>query len=1219
MNNLIPPSSVSPFYRLFPALIISIVAFLLFPVVGSMQSRGRTGQSDLVGFSITGNVQSDGANLAGAAVVLSGGASASTTTDPNGNYSFTGLTGGLNYTVTPYKSGYVFTPDNQTFANLQANQLANFLNGAPLCAPAALGLTAWYKGENNGSDSSSGGVTGSIDGNGTTRFAAGKVGQAFSFDGIDQRIAVPDAQSNSPASAITIDAWINPFRVNQQQVFVSKYNNLTSQDAFTLNSDATGSKLEFRVYQTGDSGGPYRIIQTTNGVLSVNVWTHIAGTFDTATQIMKIYVNGVDTPTTVIVSSGTLTSIFNSIEPIRLGDFINSAGNHVNFFQGLIDEAQIFDRELSQAEIQNIYASGSAGVCTQFNPTVLLSGDGNANDSSGNGDNGTIQGGVTYAAGKIGQAFSLNGTNGAIRINEAANNLNFGAGDLTIDTWVKFTETGRERFLFRNGYRGSSDNVRLSIFTDSRAELYVQDTAGNVADTFSANALNDGSWHHLVGVRSNKTVSLYVDGSLQNSQTNASLGSFNSSCGLDFVGAGGISANCTPNADNYFFGGLIDEFQVYKRALSPTEIQTQYSLGNAGIGHGSTFTISAGSLDTSFGMGGKVITPIGSGDDFANSVAIQSDGKIVAAGSRVKGTSSDFAVLRYNTDGSLDTAFGVGGKATTPIGTSGGSANSVVIQTDGKIIAIGSGVVGSAYNFALVRYNIDGSLDSSFGTGGKVTTAIGSSSSFAYFGIIQSDGKIVVAGHSANSVYDFALARYNTDGSLDSFFGTGGKVTTNINNSSNDDISSVGIQSDGKIIMTGYNYYGVGNTTKIEVARYTGNGLLDNSFGSGGIVTTSIGDRGDASTSSLIQPDNKIVVAGISYTGTGLNAHNDILLIRYNSDGSFDTSFGTSGKVIIQTAPPNGNYLYQQLNSIAIQQDGKIVGTGYLYNGSNEDFAAIRFNINGSLDTTFGKDGKVSTPVGSYDDFSTSVAIHPDGRIVAAGSSNNGSNYDFALVRYSANGTNVNVAPLSNLSVNFSNVSQPGYTVATYLGSSQLPVLPSIYALPANSPLFDIRTSAVYTGNVTVRFSVPNIADATACSKLLSLHFENGAWTPTTNTAPSYNSGTLVCTVTQTVTSLSPFAVVQNLAPTAAGVSVSGRVASSDGMGIRNARLTLTRTNGNVMQAVTGAFGYYRFDDIPAGETVIIGVSSKRYLFAQPTRVLTVNDAVDDVDFTAGP
>jgi len=174
-----------------------------------------------------------------------------------------------------------------------------------------------------------------------------------------------------------------------------------------------------------------------------------------------------------------------------------------------------------------------------------------------------------------------------------------------------------------------------------------------------------------------------------------------------------------------------------------------------------TQTPTSGSLDTTFNTTGKVTTAIGAINDSALAVAIQSDGKIVAAGYSYNGANYDFALVRYNTDGSLDTTFNTTGKVTTAIGASNDSAYVIAIQSDGKIVAAGYSDNGANDDFALVRYNTDGSLDTTFNTTGKVTTAIGASNDYAYAVAIQSDGKIVAAGYSYNGANDdFALVRY---------------------------------------------------------------------------------------------------------------------------------------------------------------------------------------------------------------------------------------------------------------------------------------------------------------------------------------------------------------------------------------------------------------------------------------------------------------------------
>ncbi|MFN9436542.1 MAG: delta-60 repeat domain-containing protein, partial [Planctomycetota bacterium] len=370
------------------------------------------------------------------------------------------------------------------------------------------------------------------------------------------------------------------------------------------------------------------------------------------------------------------------------------------------------------------------------------------------------------------------------------------------------------------------------------------------------------------------------------------------------------------------------------------------------------------------------------------------DGKIVVAGYAYNGSNNDFALVRYNADGTLDTSFGTGGKVTTNIGTSTDNSYSVTIQPDGKIVVAGLSSISGTNNFALVRYNADGSLDNSFGTGGIVTTDIGASHDNGYSVTLQPDGKIVVGGSASNgSDLDFALVRYNADGTIDTSFGTGGKSTTSFGTGI-DLCNSVTMQPDGKIVLAGYAK--TGTTDVFALMRCNADGTLDTSFGIDGKLTTDIGPSHETGQSVTIQSDGKIVVAGLSSVGST----DDFALVRYNANGSLDTSFGTGGKVTtaIGTVTDQGR-------SVTLQPDGKIVVGGWATIGGTNDFALVRYNNDGSLDISFGTDGKVTTAIGTSGDRGASVSLQPDGKIVVAGYAYNGSNNDFALVRYNADGS----------------------------------------------------------------------------------------------------------------------------------------------------------------------------------------------------------------------
>jgi uncharacterized delta-60 repeat protein len=410
----------------------------------------------------------------------------------------------------------------------------------------------------------------------------------------------------------------------------------------------------------------------------------------------------------------------------------------------------------------------------------------------------------------------------------------------------------------------------------------------------------------------------------------------------------------------------------------------------------------AGDLDLSFGSGGSVLTDFGKASgDGGRAVAIESDGKIVAAGFSQVGANGDpdFALARYNRHGSLDSSFGSGGKVLTDFGVaSSEQAQALAIDTKGKIVAAGWSLASGRFDFALARYNRDGSLDSSFGSGGKVLTDLGAFGSNLHAIAIESDGKIVAAGDDFSG---FALVRYNRDGSLDSTFGSGGKVLTDFGFGSS--AWSVAIQPDGKIVAAGEGItagcFPYDACHDFGLVRYNRDGSLDSSFGSGGKVLTDFGTTGfDQALDMAIEPNGKILAAGESAAA----GSDDFALARYNRDGTLDSSFGSGGKVLTDFRAGSNDEAW----AVGIEPDRKIVLAGiggYPFETGDFDFALARYNRDGSLDSSFGSEGKVLTDVGFGADYLFDAAIQPNGKIVAAGdAAGTGGIHHFALVRYLA-------------------------------------------------------------------------------------------------------------------------------------------------------------------------------------------------------------------------
>jgi uncharacterized delta-60 repeat protein len=371
--------------------------------------------------------------------------------------------------------------------------------------------------------------------------------------------------------------------------------------------------------------------------------------------------------------------------------------------------------------------------------------------------------------------------------------------------------------------------------------------------------------------------------------------------------------------------------------------------------------------------------------DLGQSVLVQPDGRILLAGSSQVGGFAGFALVRFQVDGSLDAGFNASASYTSPQGSSGDNALSAALQADGKVVLAGvsNGYPGNS-DFAVLRYNADGSLDTSFSQDGKLTTSLSTSYDVAYGVVVQHDGKMVVAGRSVGSNQDLAVVRYHANGSLDTSFSEDGKVITPVG-TEHDEGLSLALQPDGKILVAG------SSQSDFALLRYNTDGSLDTSFSGDGILTTDIASSNDSGQSVTLQPDGKIIVAGYS--------SGDIALVRYHTDGSLDASFSGDGKLTTDIG-----FRSDVGYSLTLQPDGKMLVVGSSSRNNNSDFAVLRYNTDGSLDTGFSQGGVVLTSLGSGNDVAYSVSVQSDGKILVAGSSHNGRNEDFALVRYLPDG-----------------------------------------------------------------------------------------------------------------------------------------------------------------------------------------------------------------------
>ncbi len=413
-----------------------------------------------------------------------------------------------------------------------------------------------------------------------------------------------------------------------------------------------------------------------------------------------------------------------------------------------------------------------------------------------------------------------------------------------------------------------------------------------------------------------------------------------------------------------------------------------------------------GGLDPTFGSGGQVLTPFSNYYDQANAVTTQSDGKVVIAGySDPSGSrfAYDFLVARYNADGSVDTSFGTGGRTVTDFNRSADEPSAVALQpqTSGpsKILVAGMVRNNGNDNFGLARYNANGTLDTTFGRKGKVETDLGSSGDWPSSMVVDSAGRIIVAGMGPGS--DAALVRYTANGALDTTFGSGGKLVNIIRLASGYHASSVALQGDGKIVLAGTTL-DPATSWEFVLARFNTNGTADTTFGSGGVVITHPGYN-DSFGGAAIQGDGKIVVSGSEASGYFPSA---LYLLRYNTDGTLDPGFGTGGIATIPSpgGPADGTFGPHGIGPV-IQSDGEIIVSGQFYDTTTqqENLAVVRVHPDSSMDVGFGNGGWATIQFASHDSVEA-MALQPDGRVLLAGYAQPTSTgpIEVALVRFLA-------------------------------------------------------------------------------------------------------------------------------------------------------------------------------------------------------------------------
>jgi uncharacterized delta-60 repeat protein len=869
----------------------------------------------------------------------------------------------------------------------------------PVTPAAPTGAVSRWLAEGNANDAADGN-NGTLVG-GTTFGTGVGGGQAFSLNGVNNYVNVPNAANLSlSAGSFTLSAWINPTLSgdNNNHVILDKsLDNSTIDYLFMLNQ-ATGRLNLYTRNLTNQILGP---------VIAANTWTHVVAVSDTSAGQLRLYVNGSLVATTSLVGSA-VTNTASMLIGAR-----HYQGTISDYFGGKIDDVGVYSRALSTSEVQGLYGStsatlifpaispggyrltvkntltnttgqaldgagtgtagsgnwvrdfvvpaalaavpdtsfGSNGFVTTSYPTGVVSrylAEGNANDSV-DGNSGTLTGGATFTTGvNSGQAFSFNGTSAYVNVPNAAN-LNVSGNQLSVSAWVMKTgSTGLYRAVIDKGV-GSASPFELRMARDQSTNptdyglfFGVTSTNGYVNAGYDnpATELTPNLWYHVAGTYDGSAVRLYINGNLvaQAAQTGNLITNITPVT---------IGADTNPPVSEYWKGN-IDDVALFNRALSPAEVQ---ALAQADV----------------YNVAGRT--------------ARQSDGRIVAVGYTSNGNNDDIALARYLPDGQLDPTFGNNGRVTLDLG-SFENGNGIAIQSDGKIVI--SGTTGTSNRSIVVaRFNTDGTLDASFNGTGVFTRAAGGDDNAGPVSIQPTDGKILVSGFSFwppnGAGYTAIVYRLNTDGTLDSSFGSSGLAVVKISNSSAnpDYLSAMALQPDGKILL-GAN---IGATSDIGLARLLSNGAPDSQFGSSGRLETNVSNAG--LNSLMLLPNGTFMVMGNAAAGG--------VVSRWTANGTLDTSFGSAGKVTISAMA--------SATQAVMEPSGQICVSG-ITPGSNPDFAVAALSPNGALDTTFNGSGIAVAGNPTASAYAYNMLEDPSGKLVVNGYTGNWPYVSFTLVRF---------------------------------------------------------------------------------------------------------------------------------------------------------------------------------------------------------------------------
>lgn len=465
-------------------------------------------------------------------------------------------------------------------------------------------------------------------------------------------------------------------------------------------------------------------------------------------------------------------------------------------------------------------------------------------------------------------------------------------------------------------------------------------------------------------------------------------------CGSACIDASDCSGSCPICVTGYCVdcGALGDEVSCVNEGTGASTL-CAWNGGSCDVFNTPTLSTST----VGFGTKGFTVQNFGKISE-ANAGAYYSNGRLVISGYYDNGSNADFATIRLFADGTLDTTWGSGGQVITDLNGRDDRAHGVAIDPFGRVVVAGrtqTTASSNAFDFGVVRYTSRGQLDTTFNTTGKVTTDFGSLADFARDVAYDTLNRVVVGGYrdlsGIGQNYAFAVARYDTNGILDTKFASAGRATTDVMASQHDTAVAVLTRTDNKTLLIGRTKSG--SAMDFAVARYGTNGILDSTFGSVGTIVIDVSTREDLAFTGAWDFNNRLVAAGRSHSGSNY----DVSLIRVNSNGSLNTKFASAGKNIKAISTTADDIA----RGVKVFGSDNILVTGRASNGSNFDLFAMRLLSDGGLDTYYDTDGKYVIDLNGRDDEINSLAYDGAYYFTAIGGSHNGSNLDFAVARIS--------------------------------------------------------------------------------------------------------------------------------------------------------------------------------------------------------------------------